>query len=163
MRTFHDAPQVGRGLGSFRVERPAGRLPRVLGDLLGFPPAGEEVAVVLQVEIEGKRERWMRSFGGHRLVTVQEAEEQRLVERFGAVSLVYRLGVEEGALVYDLVGMRLFGVPIPRLLSPLDRTAERSTQDGWEVTVRISIPVLGELLRYGGRLRYQRTGESDPG
>ncbi len=92
---------------------------------------------------------------------MQEAKKQRLVERFGALSLIYSLDVVQGALVYDLVGMRLFNVPLPRLLRPVDRAVEQGTQEGWEVTVRIALPILGELLRYGGRLRWQRSPEGD--
>jgi len=161
LRAFHDAPDAGRARGSFRVKRPAGRLARALGDLLGFPPASEDVTVVLKVEIQDQRERWVRTFGGHSLITVQEARGDHLVERVGVVRLIYSLAVVNRELVYDLIGARLLGVPIPRILRPVDRTVERGTDDGWEVAVKVAIPIFGEILWYGGRLRWERTPEED--
>jgi hypothetical protein len=55
--------------------------------------------------------------------------------------------------------MRILGIPIPRRFVPVGRTIEQGTEDGWEVAVRIAIPVLGELMRYEGRLRWLETTE----
>ena len=90
-----------------------------------------------------------------------EARNGRLVERVGAFSLVYSLAVVNQDLVYDVVGVRLLGVPLPRRLRPFDRLVERNTDGGWEIAVSVALPILGELLWYGGRLRWEPTQAED--
>jgi hypothetical protein len=73
LRRFHDNEGGGRACGTFRVERVPGRLRNAIASILGMPRAGSDVSVRLHVVVEGDRERWVRDFGGHRVVTVQWA------------------------------------------------------------------------------------------
>lgn len=151
LREFHDAPDRGRVVGRFRVLRPRG-LRRWLGDRLGFPPPGEDVPLELVVERDGDRDRWVRRFGDQVLCTTQEVRGTRLVERLGPWRLEYALRVEEPDLRYELRAARLLGLPLPGFLRPRDQTVEHGLEDGWEVRVRVALPLLGTLLEYGGRL-----------
>src|SRR5258707_15637629 len=83
LRRFHGASGGGRAHGTLRVERAAGWLRNSLASLLGFPAAGEAVPVHLQIDVDRDRERWVREFGGHKLVTVQWARDGYLMERAG--------------------------------------------------------------------------------
>ncbi len=71
LRRFHDTPGGGRAHGSLRVERAGGWLSNTLASSLGLPEAGESVSVVVQVKVEGDRERWIRHFAGRRVAARQ--------------------------------------------------------------------------------------------
>jgi hypothetical protein len=71
LRRFHSAPGGGRVRGTLRVERGAGWLRSAVATLLRMPESNPAVPVRLEVEVDGDRERWCRSFGERRVVTTQ--------------------------------------------------------------------------------------------
>lgn len=150
LRRFHEAPGGGRARGTLRVERPPGRFRNALASLLGLPEAGNDVAVRLEVFVEGDRERWVRHIGGRRLVTVEWARGELLMEAIGPTSFSSALVVDGASLRYEFRRAWIVGVPLPGSLSPVVDGSADAGDGGWRVTVRIAAPVLGELVRYEG-------------
>jgi hypothetical protein len=155
LRRFHLAPEGGRGEGLLRVTRGSGLLHRLLGALAGFPAAGEQIRVRLQVAIEGGRERWVRHFDERPLESVQWAEGTLCAERSGLATFLFRLDASERGLVYHFVRVRMLGVPLPSFLGPTSAVELTRTDDPdeWRVDVRFRFPILGDVLRYQGVIR----------
>src|SRR5947199_5112323 len=85
LRDFHDVETEWHGHARFRVTRGRGWLRNLVAAAGRLPPAGEDVPLRLRLVAEGERERWVRHFGGHRLESVQWAQDGLLVESLGAL------------------------------------------------------------------------------
>lgn len=159
VQRVHGGGVVARGV--FAVRRGAGVLARILGAVLGLPPAGDATPITLEVERNRDVERWRRRFGERVLVTTQWADRGLLVENMGLVQCWFRLRAEAGALVFEqvraTVGLRGFALPLPRFLSP--RVVGRADPGGAhaQVDVRIHAPVVGLLVSYEGAVTPEDT------
>lgn len=150
LRDFHDVVGERRFKASFRITRSRGWLCRFVCWLGGLPSAGENVPLRLRVVAEGKRERWVREFGGHRLESVQWAERGLLVESLGLVRLAFRLVVEGPALRLETVKAWVLGIRWPLVLAPRGSGVEIGREDGCAILVRAEAPLLGTLVQYEG-------------
>lgn len=154
-----------RGAGVFAVRRGEGRVARIVARLLGLPRGGEAVPLLLSVEPHGGGERWRRTFGGRDFVTEQSERAARLLaERTGPFELLFRLNVEGGALAYRREGaaLRVGGlrVRLPRLLAPRVEAWERADEGGGvRVSVCVTAPLVGLLIKYEGLVRMEEEGE----
>jgi hypothetical protein len=132
------------------VDRAAGRLRNALASLLGLPEAGSEVPVHLQVVVEDRRERWIRDFQGDRVETAAWAWRDLLLESLGWTSFASALVLDGSRLRYEFRRAWFAGIPIPRRLSLSVESYVDAGDAGWRVVVAISVPYLGQLLRYEG-------------
>ena len=121
-----------------------------LASLLGLPAAGQNVSVRVEVKVEGDRERWVRQFEGRRVETVQWLHGGLLMESFGATTFASSLTIEGPCLRYEFRRAWFAGIPLPRRLAPVVDGRVYAGDGGWRVAVRISAPLLGELVRYEG-------------
>ena len=153
LRQFHDSATGGRARGTFHVERGRGFLRNALASWLGFPRAGANANVDLEVSVEGDRERWCRRFSHETVVSVQWEEGQVLIEQFGMSSFSSNLRISGDELIYEFRRAWLAGIPLPRWLSPRVEGVVKGEVDGWRVVTRVFAPVLGEILHYEGRVR----------
>jgi hypothetical protein len=150
LKRFHDEASGGRARGRFRVERGRGRLRNLVASLSGFPHAGEDVPVALEVEVKGNRERWNRRFPGKTFTTWQWADGELLMERVGSIVFSSSLEIDGPVLRYPFRRAWLLGLPLPRRLSPHVVGWVCAGDRGWQVVVHISVPFLGELVHYEG-------------
>lgn len=154
-----------RGAGLFAVRRGESRLARVVAHLLGLPGGGAAVPLLLSVEPHEGGERWRRTFAGQDFVTLQsEHAGPLLLERNGPFEMLFRLSVEDGALVYrqERAALRVgvLKVRLPRLLAPRVEAWERAEKDGGvRVSVCVTSPLVGLLIRYEGLVRPEGEGE----
>ena len=161
VRGFH-APGGGvkRAKGEFAVRRGSGLAARALARLLGLPPSGGAVPLLLSVEpLGGGGERWRRNFAGREFVTEQrEHAGLLLAERAGPFETLFRLAVEGGALAYRGEGAALRVGPLrlrlPRRLAPRVEAWERASEGGGvRVSVHVEAPLFGHVISYGGLVR----------
>ena len=152
LKRFHDADGGGRARGVFQVERGRGGLRNAIASLMGFPQAGVNVPVVLEVTAKGDRERWCRRFPSRTVASTQWERDQLLVEAFGPYSFSCSLELEGADLVYEFRRAWLLGVPLPSWFLPRAEGIASGDEKGWRVVVRILLPVLGEILRYEGQV-----------
>ena len=155
VRRFH---LCRSGAGMFAVRRGDGRIARVVARLMGLPVGGEAVPLLLSVEPHDSGERWRRTFDGKEFVTEQSEDAARLLaERMGPFELLFRLSVEEGALAYRhegaLLRVRRLRVRLPRLLAPRVEAWERADESGVRVSVCVTAPLVGLLIRYEGLVK----------
>ncbi|HEX7317442.1 MAG TPA: DUF4166 domain-containing protein [Pyrinomonadaceae bacterium] len=155
VRRFH---LRARGAGVFAVRRGEGRFARAVARLLGLPPGGEAVPLLLSVEPHAGGERWRRNFAGREFVTEQgEHAGPLLAERAGPFELHFRLCVEGGALAYRPAGAFLrvmsLRMRLPPPLAPRVEAWERAVEGGVSVNVCVTAPLAGLLIRYEGLVR----------
>ena len=129
---------------------------RCLASLMGLPAAGEAVPVTLIVRASADGEEWRRTFAGVPMVTWQSARPDGLLsERAGLAELRFRIEVRDGGVVYHPSGAALrlgwLAVPLPSWLAPSVVAREAPAGSGRaEVSVRMSVPLLGLLICYEG-------------
>jgi hypothetical protein len=157
VQRLHNLGDTVQATGTFQVRHGSNRLARWLARLAGLPPAGEAVEVRLVVTPQGRGEQWRRTFAGRPLVSFQRPRPDGLLaEHLGPLELRFRLEVAAGALIYHLVGVALrFGslrIPLPRCCAPCVAAWEKPTEtpDRVQVSVEVSLPLLGPLLAYEG-------------
>ena len=152
LRRFHSSTGRITGIGLFRVIHHGGWFRKLLVRLMGLPAAGDAIEVTLEVTPTGAGERWVRSFAGRPLVTVQTAEGDLLMERGGPIRFGIVLGVAEGGMTFRSRSVWFLGVPLPRWLGPAIEAEVVPHGEGWNVVVRLRLPVVGQLLEYRGEV-----------
>jgi hypothetical protein len=143
--------------GTFEVRHGRSPLARAIARIVRCPREAAGVEVTLCIEAEDGVEWWHRTFDGRRMTTRQQSEEAGVLnERIGPLELLFRLQVEGGALRFDQVGARgrLAGLalPWPRWCRPQVEALARAEPGGVAVSVAVSLPGIGLLMSYAGRL-----------
>ena len=151
VRAIHDVSGDGGAAGEGTVERGRGLLARLLGRLMGMPPAGHYPLHVGFAERDG-RETWTRDFGGHRFRSELSERHGRAVERFGPIRFAFALPSNGEGLTMELRRWSLFGIPLPRFLAPRIAAREWQEDDRFRFDVAVSMPLAGRIVRYAGWL-----------
>jgi hypothetical protein len=155
LRRFHSSVEGGEGHGRFRVTRSPRWSGKLVADLLRLPPAQDAVEVRLKVSPEGAGERWVRSFGNSPFVTYQTARGGLLLEQAGPVRFGFALEVVGGGMRFHTRRVWLLGLPLPCWCRPSVEAMVVPNEQGWAVSVRLALPLLGPLLCYEGNLVLQ--------
>jgi hypothetical protein len=129
LRRLHSAGGArARGVASVRHHN------RWLAGLIGFPSAGENIRVDLEVTADGDRETWVRRFGARVVRSQQRCEGGLLVEDMGHVRLRLRAEAGESGLRLESETARFWGLPLPVRV----HAAERPEGSGWRFEVEVS-------------------------
>ena len=154
VRDLHTVVDVRRWRGEAEIEAGHGRMARLIRVVMGFPTGGKRVPVTVRMERREGSEVWERRFAGRTLRSrLSPGGGGVMLERFGPLSFDIALTVEGGRLTYPVVAGRCFGIPLPRMLLPVSRTAESVDAEGRAVfDVEVSLPGLGRIVHYRGWL-----------
>ncbi len=145
--------------GRCRIERGRGIVPRLLGLVLGLPAAGDDVPIELRITVRGGAETWARQFGDRPLVSAQECSgPSRVVERLGPLDLTLEVSASSAGIDLVARGATLFGIPLPRVLTPRVEARERVEGGRFRFEVAADLPRFGRLIRYCGWLRRDGSG-----
>ncbi|WP_246154094.1 SDR family oxidoreductase [Methylobacterium oryzihabitans] len=142
---------LGGRAGVVRGRHPVSRL---VGRLLGLPPASAEVPVRVTIAPEGEGEVWTRDFAGRRFRSrMGPAGEGAVEERFGPLALRFRLEPGRDGLGMTIAGWRLGRLPLPVALAPAARARESVDAAGrFRFDVAVDLPLVGPLVQYRGWL-----------
>ena len=155
----HGALDILLSRGRCDIERGKAWHARLVGWLFKFPPAGRDLPTLVTVIAERGREIWHRDFGGEGIFTVLEPARNPIrflgcapviVERFGLVCFDLQLGEAEGGINMTVVGMRAFGLAIPRWLWPRVRAVERAEAQRFHFDIDIDLSWGAKLIHYRG-------------
>jgi hypothetical protein len=149
LKRFHDGTG-GSVRGTLRVVRGDGWVRRFVAELLRLPRAGEFVPIRMEVVVEGDRERWVRYFPGRRTTTVEWADGGLLMERLGLATFSSALVVQGSRLRYEFRRAWFAGIPLPVWISPYIDGYTDAGEAGWQVSVHIFAPFVGEIVHYEG-------------
>jgi hypothetical protein len=156
VRELHASSNERRWSGKAQVRRGEGILAKIVGALIGFPHATDDVAVSVTLAPEKGAERWTRNFGGKTFTSVQSCgvggNQHLLVERFGAISVALALVVEGERLFLIPRRWSLFGLPLPTFLLPAGNTFESQVDGRFHFDVEICAPFVGLIVAYNGQL-----------
>lgn len=158
---FHAGLGTKTYIGFSSITRGRGPIPRLALWLAGFPPAGLRVPTQVTITTADDGCTWERDFGGHvtRSRLSFDPTTSQVVERFGPIRLALAIDADATALRITVVSMRLFGVPVPKMLLPVSDTTESEGEGGqfrFEVSARV--PGIGPLIAYRGELRAEQAG-----
>ena len=142
VRIAHEAPLDAAGVMNVRHGRHV--LTPFFVRAMHLPAEGPGQPVLLSVTVDdlppkrGGLLRWSRRIGSTLLATRQFSRNGRLVEESGPGSVEFELFVDDqGSLVYEHTGSRVFRVPLPRALSPRVRARVSGAPAGWDVEVTV--------------------------
>ena len=150
LKRFHAGASRGTARGTFRVVRGHGMVRNIIAGLQRLPRAGENVPIRLEVKVNGDREQWLRHFPGRCTRTVQWADGNLLMERFGLISFSSAPVVQGSRVHYEFRRAWFAGIPLPVWLSPYIDGYVDAGDTGWRVAVHIFAPFLGEIVHYEG-------------
>jgi hypothetical protein len=141
----------GGATGEAIVTRGQSLLAKIVCAIMGFPPNGN-MALRVSFDEHLGAETWTRDFGGTRFSSVLSQQGPNLIERFGPLAFVFGLDTNEAGLSMHMRGWTVFGVPMPRFLGPKTQAREWQDGDAFCFDVAISLPLIGPIVRYQGRL-----------
>lgn len=156
VRELHAGQTERQWSGRAQVKRGESMLARIVGALIGFPRADDDVAVTVTFAPEQGMERWTRDFGGKTFTSVQTCgagrDQHLLVERFGVIAVSLALVVDEGRLFLIPRRWSLFGLPMPKALLPKGESFETEENGQFRFDVEIRAPIAGLIVAYKGQL-----------
>jgi hypothetical protein len=136
VRRCHLAPLAAEG--TLDVRHGAEWLTPLLVRLMRLPAAGRGQRVRLDVTPTGAGLEWTRRIGSSVLRTRQRVAGALLVEDHGIGCVAFALKVEDGALLYRQVWMRVAGILVPSFIRPRVSARVSPAARGWRVEVAVT-------------------------
>ena len=168
-RTIHDLREGSLTVaGRASVGRGRGLLARLVGAVIGFPKAGEDLPVSVTFVRNGPAELWTRTFAGKRFSSRQAPgrgrERHLIVERFGPLAIAMAPVVRDGRMSLVIRRFTVFGLSLPLWLGPTTAAHEEVVDGRFRFDVQIGHPFTGMIVRYRGWLEQQApSGEVESG
>jgi hypothetical protein len=141
--------EVGRGL--------AGGVGRRLARRLGVPTHEPRVALEVDIRHQDGALYWGRRFGnGADMVSVFRPvgiwPHGYWTERTGFLDLRLTVDVVRGGWYWRPLSAKAAGVPLPLALFPRSQAYKRIEDGKYFFCVQFTMPLIGDVLRYGGTL-----------
>ena len=155
LQRFHASHYGGGGRGPFEVIRGTNVFSRLMGLMMGLPPAAKHVEVVLDVETRQGDEYWSRTFGDWPMHSRQRERAGLLLEYSGPACVGFRLSVEDGELVFTSKRAWLLGIRLPSFFVPIVHVKTNVGENGWQLDARIDVRWIGLLIHYKGFIRVE--------
>jgi len=159
VRNLHDLSSDAGFSGRASVTRGRSLLARMVGRIAGFPEAGNDVNVTVEIATNGECEIWQRNFSGHAFSSEMRVGDGWLAalmcERFGPIRLGMALVTDGDALHYAPRRWTFFGLPMPKALMPSGKIFETVVDGKFVFHVEITLPFIGNVVTYDGWLEEQ--------
>jgi hypothetical protein len=161
LRALHDVAGHAAAQGEGLVTRGPGRLARLIGRIMRFPPAGTWPLRVDFAE-RGGAELWTRDFGRHRFSSVLSAAGAQAIERFGPLRFFFDVPAGPHGLAMHLRRWTCLGLPLPLVLAPRIQAREWQDEEGrFRFEIAVAMPLAGDVIGYSGWL-LPASQEEDP-
>jgi hypothetical protein len=151
VRAIHDVLRDDGAHGRSTVTRGRNPLARLIGRIVGFPPAGEHAVHVHFEEVDGV-ETWIRRFSGNGFHSRLSLRGGLLVERIGLLTFGFDLPADEKGLEMILRAWWLGPVRMPMVLGPRCDAREYEEAGRFRFDVAIAMPLIGPIAHYRGWL-----------
>jgi hypothetical protein len=156
IRELHSVTSTASFAGRCSVVRGRNVLAWIIATVIGFPQAGQDQDIHVQLVVQGTGERWTRSTGRRSFSSTQRpgrgASKHLVREAFGPICIDMALVVEGCNLRYIARRWSAFGVPMPLFLGPRTNTVESVMNGKFKFDVEIRLPLIGLVVRYVGVL-----------
>ncbi|HMG46059.1 MAG TPA: DUF4166 domain-containing protein [Allosphingosinicella sp.] len=151
VRAIHDVLRDDGAHGAAAVTRGRNPIARLIGRIVGFPPAGEHELHVHFAEEDGI-ETWTRRFSGKGFHSRLSQRGSCLVERFGLLRFRFALPSDERGLEMILRAWWLGPLRMPLFLGPRCAAREWQEEGRFRFDVSIGLPLIGLVAHYRGWL-----------
>jgi hypothetical protein len=161
VRRFHASTEDVVGHGTFSVEQARSRAGRLVSRAMHMPRAEGETPVALSITRRVQAtdrpgvEHWRRTFNDEVTASNQTIDGRHLLERIGRLEVRFAVDVECRRLRFRQVGTLLRIGPVrlrvPRSMSPVIAASVGAVGEHLDVSVRISVPLLGPIFNYAGQ------------
>jgi hypothetical protein len=138
--------------GRCLVERGRHSFVRILAPIASLPSSADDVPISVEISMGMGDETWARNFDGHVMRSRLWAQDDLLAERLGAVTLLFKLRAIGGRIVWQVVGARFLGVPLPTSWFAGAGATEEVIDGRYTFDVRATLPLVGLLVHYRGWL-----------
>jgi hypothetical protein len=156
IRALHDDPLERSACGTVAVTRGTHPIATLMCRMLGFPPNGEGLPLLVEFEPQGDGEIWRRifpagTFGSH--LKPWPGRSGAVRECVGPLAYGFRLETDAQGLRMIFERWWLCGIPLPRALGP--RVEARQWQEGEDYCFSVAVfgIGIGPVIAYRGRLR----------
>ena len=78
-----------------------------------------------------------------------------LVERLGPLAMSFNAIEQQGELHYQFIKTRLFGIPLPKIVSPQIAAFEREVGGRYQFSVEVKMFPVGLVIAYAGELQLE--------
>lgn len=153
VRRLHAAALPQRVVGRVQVHAVGGRAARAVAAAMRLPAGGGESPIAVEIRRHGSGECWTREFPGRRMRSTLAARAGLLCERFGPVTLRFRLHGSAQGIEWEPVAASLFGLPLPRRTIMGIRAREWVEDGSYCFLAEGGLPLLGVVTAYRGRLQ----------
>ena len=134
-----------------QLERGGGALSRIVAAATHLPPAGDGPLCV-EIDASPDSERWTRFIGGRAMPSRLWRESDVLCERLGLATFGFRLEVVDGAIVWRVARVRVFGLSLPAHWFTGVGARESAEGERYRFDVWAALPLIGLLVHYRGWL-----------
>jgi hypothetical protein len=146
LRRAHEAPLGATGVAEVRgADNFVGAL---VARMMSFPRPGGGVPVELDVCETAGGTVWERRFGGGCVRTVQRLFDGHMVENRSVGRLWFSVSLVDDEVRYETARATLFGVTLPKALTPRATGRVTATEDGWQTQIEVTAPLVGLLCAY---------------
>jgi len=154
VRRLHDTPLPLRVSGQVDIEVARHPFARLVGRVAGLPGRAGSFALTFEIEGTPDRQRWIRHFPPRPMRSVLSARNGLLHERMagGMLALDFRLHGDAEGIVWNLVAIRLLGVPLPLAWFRGISARESAAGARYRFDVSAALPLLGQVVSYRGTL-----------
>ena len=153
LRQLHGVRGSARYAGIASIEGGSNPLARLCARIAGLPTPRQDVPTTVEFVVDARGETWRRDFGGARMQSRLRFKAGLLRERLGPLQFRYVLHAGDGAIWWQVVGVRAFGLlPLPSGWFAGVQCREREHAGRYEFLVDAALPLLGPVIRYEGWL-----------
>ncbi|MDP5085748.1 MAG: DUF4166 domain-containing protein [Yoonia sp.] len=146
VRATHDVRAKRSWSGRAKVTRGHSLWARLIARLFGFPPACDDIAVLVTKTPQAGGELWERRFGDRQFRSFLKAQDGQMTERFGPLTFTLGLHVADDRLWYPVRRGRMGWVPLPKLILPESTAFEYEADGRFHFDVALSAPLTGALM-----------------
>ena len=153
LRRLHGVRGTARYAGLATIERGRTPLARLCARIAGLPKAMRDAPTAVEFVADPKGETWRRDFGGARMRSRLAWKDGLLREHLGPLQFRYLLHAGDGAIWWQVVGVRVLGLlPLPASWFDGVRCRESEQAGRYAFLVEADLPLLGRIVRYEGWL-----------
>ena len=152
IKRVHDGQARKVLSGRCRITRGTGVLARLLARVASLPEAGDDLPVRVLFQRDERSEIWSRDFAGQPMRSTLTERDGRLEETLGPVRFRFALSTDDGAIVWNVVAIRVLGLPLPAAWFKAVHARQSVEAGRYTFDVRVELPWIGLLVHYYGWL-----------
>ena len=146
--------------GKVTVRR-GGKLANLICTVFGFPVESSEAHLIVECSHYDDRMDWVRFFDGFKMSSGFIADGHFLVEKLGPLAMSFKAVASDGELEYQFSKTKLFGIPLPSILSPKIVAYEKEIEGMYQFFVSVNMLIAGFVLSYGGDLKISEISSNE--